>query len=173
MCRCIWKWNKQNYGEIEKKNRARRNNGGRTLHIRKTDNHQKSANYRKSSYCQLKVKFFKKNCCQQLKVCLNKNALLQKEKCADRPHNSAEDALVFAVNNILLDENGDLFTGLVFVNLCKEIDRVQHQRLIDELVRTGVVMHCHGSWIIWVEGTGAFASEKTCKYNIANTSRYC
>ena len=78
-------------------------------------------------------------------MCLNKNALLPKEKCADRPHNSAEDALVFAVNNILLDENGDLFTGLVFVNLCKEIDRVQHQRLIDELVRTGVVMHCHGS----------------------------
>ena len=62
----------------------------------------------------------------QLKNFLFENNLLPTAQCAYRAQHSTEDALVYAVNNLLhARDNGDV-SGLVFVDLSKAFDCVQH-----------------------------------------------
>ena len=50
----------------------------------------------------------------------------------------AEDTVTLVVNNVLLARDANLCTGLVFVDLSKAFDRVQHQQLVNILAGVGV-----------------------------------
>ena len=51
---------------------------------------------------------------KQLKSFLSENSLLRSVQFAQRSHHSTKDALVYAVNNILLARDKGHYTGLVF-----------------------------------------------------------
>ena len=74
----------------------------------------------------------------QLKSYLKEHNLLPAEQFAYRDRHSAEDALVYTVNKLLHARDVGKTTGLVFVDLSKAFDRVQHQTLINELADIGL-----------------------------------
>ena len=74
-----------------------------------------------------------------------RSLLLSLKKFASRQHHSTEDALVYATNNFLMAKDQGLNIGLVFVDMSKAFDRVQHQTLINDLREVGV----RGSALKW------------------------
>ena len=78
---------------------------------------------------------------RQLRSYLEEFSIIPKEQFAYRQHHSTEDALVYAINNFLMAKDQGLYTGLVFVDMSKAFDRVEHQTLINDLSNIGV----HGS----------------------------
>ena len=87
----------------------------------------------------------------QLRSYLEEFTVIPEEKFAYRPHHSTEDALVYATNNFLLAKDQDLYTGLVFVDMSKALDRVQHQTLINDLSEVEVC----GSALKWFRPWGS------------------
>ena len=81
----------------------------------------------------------------QLRSYLEEFTVIPEEQFAYRSHHSTEDALVYATNNFLLAKDQDLYTGLVFVDMSKALDRVQHQTLINDLSEVRV----RGSALKW------------------------
>ena len=74
----------------------------------------------------------------QLKQFIQRNNLLPETQFAYRANHSTEDALTYAVNQLLLARDRGKVTGLVFVDLSKAFDRVEHQALIDLLSTMGI-----------------------------------
>ena len=82
---------------------------------------------------------------RQLRSYLEEFSIIPKEQFAYRQHHSTEDALVYAINNFLMAKDQGLYTGLVFVDMSKAFDRVEHQTLINDLSNIGV----RGSALKW------------------------
>ena len=82
---------------------------------------------------------------RQLRSYLEEFSIIPKEQFAYRQHHSTEDALVYAINNFLMAKDQGLYTGLVFVDVSKAFDRVEHQTLINDLSNVGV----RGSALKW------------------------
>ena len=96
-----------------------------------------------SQYCPISLlplvsKLLEKVVDLQLWSYLEEFTVIPKEQFAYRPQHSTEDALVYATNNFLLAKDQSLYTGLVFVDMSKAFDRVQHQALINDLSEVGV-----------------------------------
>ena len=83
-------------------------------------------------------KVLEKVIASQLKSYLKEHNLLPAEQFAYRDRHSTEDALVYTVNKLLHARDVGKTTGLVFVDLSKAFDRVQHQTLINELADIGL-----------------------------------
>ena len=93
------------------------------------------ADYRPTSLLPIVSKVLEKIVSAQLKQFIQRNNLL-----AYRANHSTytEDALTYAVNQLLLAREQGKVTGLVFVDLSKAFDRVEHQALIDLLSTTEI-----------------------------------
>ena len=75
---------------------------------------------------------------QQMTAFLTEHDLYPETQFAYRPYHSTEDALVYAVNRWLLARSKHCYTGIAFLDMSKAFDRVQHQRLIEELHSLGI-----------------------------------
>ena len=75
---------------------------------------------------------------QQLTAFLTEHDLYPETQFAYRRYHSTEDALVYAVNRWLLARSKHCYTGIAFLDMSKAFDRVQHQRLIEELHSLGI-----------------------------------
>ena len=87
--------------------------------------------YRPISLLPLVSKLLEKVVARQLRSYLEEFSIIPKEQFAYRQHHSTEDALVYAINNFLMAKDQGLYTGLVFVDMSKAFDRVEHQTLIN------------------------------------------
>ena len=94
--------------------------------------------YRPISLLPLVSKLLEKVVARQLRSYLEEFSIIPKEQFAYRQHHSTEDALVYAINNFLMAKDQGLYTGLVFVDMSKAFDRVEHQTLINDLSNIGV-----------------------------------
>ena len=101
--------------------------------------------YRPISLLPLVSKLLEKVVDLQLQSYLEEFTVIPKEQFAYRPHHSTEDALVYATNNFLLAKDQGLYTRLVFIDMSKGFDCVQHQTLINDLSEVGVL----GSALKW------------------------
>ena len=101
--------------------------------------------YRPISLLPLVSKLLGKVVARQLRSYLEEFSIIPKEQFAYRQHHSTEDALVYAINNFLMAKDQGLYTGLVFVDMSKAFDRVEHQTLINDLSNIGV----RGSALKW------------------------
>ena len=101
--------------------------------------------YRPISLLPLVSKLLEKVVARQLRSYLEEFSIIPKEQFAYRQHHSTEDALVYAINNFLMAKDQGLYTGLVFVDMSKAFDRVEHQTLINDLSNIGV----RGSALKW------------------------
>ena len=86
--------------------------------------------YRPISLLPLVSKLLEKVVARQLRSYLEEFSINPKEQFAYRQHHSTEDVLVYAINNFLMAKDQGLYTGLVFVDMSKAFDRVEHQTLI-------------------------------------------
>lgn len=75
---------------------------------------------------------------QQLTAYLNAESLLPASQFAYRKSHSTEDAVTLAVNRWLIAQSERKYTAVVFVDMSKAFDRVQHERLISELFSLGI-----------------------------------
>ena len=101
--------------------------------------------YRPISLLPLVSKLLEKVVARQLRSYLEEFSIIPKEQFAYRQRHSTEDALVYAINNFLMAKDQGLYTGLVFVDMSKAFDRVEHQTLIYDLSNIGV----RGSALKW------------------------
>ena len=90
----------------------------------KLGDQQAAMKYCPKSLLPIVSKIVEKVIVKQLKSFLSENSLLRSVQFAQRYHHSTEDALVYAVNNILLARDKGHSTGLVFVDLSKAFDCV-------------------------------------------------
>ena len=97
-----------------------------------------AANYRPIFLLPIPSKVLEKVIASQLKSYLKEHSLLPVEQFAFRDRHVTEDALVYTVNKLLHAKDVGKATGLVFVDLSKAFDRVQHQTLINELADIGL-----------------------------------
>ena len=101
--------------------------------------------YRPILLLPLVSKLLEKVVARQLRSYLEEFSIIPKEQFAYWQHHSTEDALVYAINNFLMAKDQGLYTGLVFVDMSKAFDRVEHQTLINDLSNVGV----RGSALKW------------------------
>ena len=95
-------------------------------------------NYRPISLLPIISRILERFVHQQLKLFLTANDLMPTSQFAYRKFHSTEDAVTLAVNRWLKAKHDRLLTGIVFIDLSKAFDRVQHHRLIAELFSMGV-----------------------------------
>ena len=101
--------------------------------------------YRPISLLPRVSKLLEKVVARQLRSYLEEFSIIPKEQFAYRQHHSTEDALVYAINNFLMAKDQGLYTGLVFVDMSKAFDKVEHQTLINDLSNIRV----RGSALKW------------------------
>ena len=106
--------------------------------IHKSGDKTQAGNYRPISLLPIVSKILEKVVSTQFKEYLNEHNFLPSEQFAYRQGHSAEDAVTLVVNNVLLARDANMCTGLVFVDLSKAFDRVQHQQLVNILAGVGV-----------------------------------
>ena len=136
-----------------------------------------AANYRPISLLPILSKVLEKVIASQLKSYLKEHSLLPAEQFAYRDRHSAEDALVYAVNKLLHTWDVGKTTGLVFIDLSKAFDRVQHQTLINELADIGLKDKAL-QWFIrylsdrsqQVRVAGSLSEETTCSRGVPQGS---
>ena len=106
--------------------------------VYKSGDREEAGNYRPISLLPIVSKVLEKIVSAQLKQFIQRNNLLPETQFAYRANHSTEDALTYAVNQLLLARDQGKVTGLVFVDLSKAFDRVEHQALIDLLSTIGI-----------------------------------
>ena len=106
--------------------------------VYKSGDREEAGNYRPISLLPIVSKVLEKIVSAQLKQFIQRNNLLPETQFAYRANHSTEDALTYAVNQLLLARDQGKVTGLVSVDLSKAFDRVEHQALIDLLSTIGI-----------------------------------
>ena len=120
---------------------------------------ENAGNYRLISLLPLASKILEKVVHTQLWHFLTSKDILPPEQFAYRPHHSAEDALVLATARwaSALDRRDRV--GLVFLDISKAFDCVQHRTLLTDLMDiglTGVVLNHPGSPVISPTANNSF-----------------
>ena len=122
-------------------------------------------------------KVLEKVIASQLKSYLKEHSLLPAEQFAYRDRHSTEDALVCTVNKLIHARDVGKTTGLVFVDLSKVVERVQHQTLINELAGIGLKDKALQWFISYlsdrsqqVRVAGSLSEETTCSHGVPQGS---
>lgn len=92
-------------------------------------------NYRAISVLSVIAKLLERRVCNQLTSYLNDNEILTKHQSGFRKSYSTLTSLLNTTNNWLVHIDKDYLNGVVFLDLRKAVDTVDHQFLIDNLDR--------------------------------------
>ena len=102
-------------------------------------------NYRPISLLSVVSRLLEKFVQRQLTHYMNDFQHFPVTQFAYRKGHSTEDALTLSANRWLLAKYNRLFTGVIYVDMSKAFDRVQHSKLIMDLFSIGI----HGAALQW------------------------
>ena len=135
--------------------------------IYKSGDKTECGNYRPVSVIPAVAKFFKELVYRQLSEFLEANQLLSTNQSGFRTHHSTETALLHSSNQYLVNMDRSFINGVLFLDLKKAFDTVDHKILIDKLEAHGAQGHALQWFTSYLSGR-----KQVCKINneISNTA---
>ena len=138
----------------------------RVTPIYKSDGKAECGNYRPISVISNVAKIFEKLIYNQLLVFLNENEVIAKNQSGFRSNHSTETTLLHLTNNWLTNMDKGLINGVVFLDLKKAFDTVDHNILLSKLERCGV----RGTALKWFQSY-LYGRKQICRINNTESSK--
>lgn len=113
--------------------------------VHKTGSSKVLDNYRPISVLPVISKIFEKCVYRQLSEYLENNELLSNSQHGFRPHRSTETAITLFTDKIRLNMDKGQYTGVIYIDLRKAFDTLNHSILLDKLRKLGVT-HFSNDW---------------------------
>ena len=102
----------------------------RIMPIYKDGSKTKCGNYRPISVISIVAKVFEKLVCNQLRSFMKENNIIMDEQSGFRPYHSTETILLDSTNEWLGNMDKGLINGVLFLDLKKTFDTVNHKILL-------------------------------------------
>ena len=138
----------------------------RVTPIYKSDDKAECGNYRPISVISNVAEIFEKLIYNQLLVFLNENEVIAKNQSGFRSNHSTETTLLHLSNNWLTNMDKGLINGVVFLDLKKAFDTVDHNILLSKLERCGV----RGTALKWFQSY-LYGRKQICRINNTESSK--
>ena len=128
--------------------------------IYKSGDKKDCGNYRPISVTSAVAKILEKLVCKQLKYFLEYNEIISINQSGFRSHHSTETALLHLTNQCLVNMDKGHINGVLFLDLKKAFDTVDHEILISKLELNGV----RGNALQWFSSYPS-GRKQVCKIN--------